>query len=250
MAMSALAIRPLINKLRYAEPDARQIWFADDATAAGKLATLRWWWQLITTTGSDFAYCQNARKAHLVVISELVDEAKGLFDNTNVQISTNGRETSGCCHIGTQEFVEAYAVQKIEKWVNEIESLTEIAHTHPHEAYTAFVNGVIGRWLYRMRTSDIINSSIFQPLRDVIHHKIIPALTRQAASSAEVRKSLSLSLHSPWWPQHCEPCWNSRKAVECFKSNDCSIEEDDHWTIWGVHYAPATISQIFPLPRK
>ena len=54
MAMYALAIGPLIDKLRDAEPDARQVWFADDATAAGKLATLRRWWQLITTTGSDF----------------------------------------------------------------------------------------------------------------------------------------------------------------------------------------------------
>ena len=34
--------------------------------------------------------------------------------------------------IGTHEFVEVYAVQKIEEYVNEIESLNEIAHTHPH----------------------------------------------------------------------------------------------------------------------
>ena len=60
--------------------------------------------------------------------------------------------------------------------VNEIESLTATAHTHLHAAYTAFVHGTIGRWLYLMRTIDI-SSSIFQPLEDVIHHQFIPALT-------------------------------------------------------------------------
>ena len=53
--------------------------------------------------------------------------------------------------IETKEFIEAYAAQKIEEWVNEIKSLTAIAHTLPHAAYTAFVHGVIGWWLYLMR---------------------------------------------------------------------------------------------------
>ena len=66
-----------------------------------------------------------------------------MFENTNVQISTNGQRHLGAA-IGTQEFIEAYAEQKIEKWVNEIESLTETARTHPHAAYAAFVHGAIG----------------------------------------------------------------------------------------------------------
>ena len=190
MAMYALAIRPLIDKLRDAEPNARQVWFADDATAAGRLATLHQWWQHVTTIGPDFGYYPNASKTHLVVKPELVSKAKKMFENTEVQISTNGQRHLGAA-IGTHEFIEAYAAQKIEKWVNEIESLTAIAHTHPHAAYAAFVHGVIGRWLYLMRTINI-SSSIFQPLEDAIHHQLIPVLTGQVFSSPEVRKFLSL----------------------------------------------------------
>ena len=190
MAMYALAIRPLIDTLRDSEPEARQVWFADDATAAGKLATIPQWWRLVTTASPKFGYYPNARKSHLKVKPELADEAKKMFENTNVQISTNGQRHLGAA-IGTQEFIEAYAEQKIEKWVNEIESLTEIARTHPHAAYAAFVHGAIGRWLYLMRTINI-SSSIFQPLEEVIHHKFIPALTGQASSSSEVRKLMSL----------------------------------------------------------
>ena len=40
MAMYALAIKLLIDKLRVLEPSEKQVWFADDATAAGRLASL------------------------------------------------------------------------------------------------------------------------------------------------------------------------------------------------------------------
>ena len=165
--MYALTIRPLIDKLRDTEPNAKQVWLADDATAAGRLVTLHQWWQLITTIGPDFGYNPNASKTHLVVKPELASEAKRVFENTDVQISTNGQRHLGAA-IGTHEFIEAYATQKIVKCVNEIESLTAIARTHPHAACAAFVHGVIGRWLYLMRTIDI-SSSIFQPLEDAIH---------------------------------------------------------------------------------
>ena len=112
---------------------------------------------------------------------------KGFFENTAVQISTNGQRHLGAA-IGTQELIEAYVSRKVSKWVNEIENLTKMAHTHPH---AAFVHGAIGRWLYLMRTIDI-NSSIFQPLEDMTHLKFVPALTGQVYSSPEVRKLLSL----------------------------------------------------------
>ena len=43
MAMYALAVTPLINSLRYHQPDVSQAWFADDATAAGQLTPLLQW---------------------------------------------------------------------------------------------------------------------------------------------------------------------------------------------------------------
>ena len=140
--------------------------------------------------GPDFEYYPNASKTHLVVKPELVNKAKRMFKNTDVQISTNGQRHLGAA-MGTQELIETYGAQKIAKWVNEIESLTAIARTHPHAAYTAFVHGAIGRWLYLMRTIDI-SSSIFQTLEDAIHRQFIPALTGQIPSSPEVRKLLSL----------------------------------------------------------
>ena len=57
MAMYALAISPLIQRLKDMKPDIKQIWFADDATAAkswghyynGGNTSQQLGWQLDTT---------------------------------------------------------------------------------------------------------------------------------------------------------------------------------------------------------
>ena len=67
MAMYALAVTPLIKRLRDVEPDVKQIWFADDATAASKLLALQQWWQHLTVIGPEIGYHTNAIKTHLVV---------------------------------------------------------------------------------------------------------------------------------------------------------------------------------------
>ena len=162
MAMYALAVRPLIDKHRLAEPTTRQVWFADDATAAGKLHSLHRWWQNILTIGPKFGYFPNARKTFLVVKPSLVDETNRLFKDSNVKISTTGQRLLGAA-LGSLEFAEAYAAQKITKWVLELDVLTTIAHIYPHAAYTAFSHGMIGRWTYLMRNLDI-SASVFQPL--------------------------------------------------------------------------------------
>ena len=60
MAMYALAVTPLIKRLREVEPDVKQIRFADDATAAGKLLALQQWWQHLTVIGPEIGYHPNS----------------------------------------------------------------------------------------------------------------------------------------------------------------------------------------------
>ena len=45
MAMYALAVTPLIRKLRLKEPTVKQVLFADDSSGGGKINALRNWWQ-------------------------------------------------------------------------------------------------------------------------------------------------------------------------------------------------------------
>jgi len=42
--------------------------------------------------------------------------------------------------------------EKVQSWVSEVSSLTRITDSRPHAAYSAFIHGSIGRWVYLMRT--------------------------------------------------------------------------------------------------
>ena len=63
MPFYALSTVPLINKL----PSAKNVWYADDAAAVGKINDIRKWWNDIVTYGSGFGYFVNASKTWLVV---------------------------------------------------------------------------------------------------------------------------------------------------------------------------------------
>lgn len=65
MPMYALALLPLIKQVN---PDlaVTQVWFADDATAAGSISKLRAWWNALVTFGPDFGYHVNPSKTHLI----------------------------------------------------------------------------------------------------------------------------------------------------------------------------------------
>lgn len=59
MPMYALATLPLIQRLC---TEAQQVWCADDATAAGKVESLRRWWDGISTLGPAYGYFANPSK--------------------------------------------------------------------------------------------------------------------------------------------------------------------------------------------
>ena len=58
MAMYALAVTPLINKLQ--DPNVKQVWFADDASASARLHLLRNWWDALLKHGTAYGYFPNA----------------------------------------------------------------------------------------------------------------------------------------------------------------------------------------------
>ena len=80
MPMYALATIPLI-KLQ--SVDVKQVWYADDASAAGKITRLHKWWNHLTTIGPCFGYFANATKTWLVIKEKHLTTATALFANTS-----------------------------------------------------------------------------------------------------------------------------------------------------------------------
>ena len=132
--MYAVAISPLIRHLQ--DEEAKQVWFADDATAGGELTRLRKWWDRIVELGPDYGYYPNASKTWLIVKESKLEEASTIFQETGVAITMEGKRHLGAA-LGKHAFVESYVQQKVTEWVSEVERLSTFATTKPQAAYAA-----------------------------------------------------------------------------------------------------------------
>ena len=164
----------------------RQVWFADDATGAGSFGNLKRWWAVLSSSGPDFGYYPNASKTYLVVKDGLEEQAKSIFAETNMIITSAGKRHLGAA-IGARAFTEDYVLKKVQNWVEEIEFLAHIADSYPQEALYAYNHGMKNKWSFIMRTIQGI-SALFHPLETAIHRHLIPAITGRPPCSSEERE--------------------------------------------------------------
>ena len=155
-------------------PAAKQVWFADDGTAGGKLDQIRLWWSLLNTIGPEYCYNPNAARSWFIVKEENFEAAERLFAETGVNVTTERKRHLGAV-VGTRSFVESYVSKKVEKWKSEIEKLSGIAKSQPHTAYTALTKGLCSRWYFLLRSVPNI-ADLLQPLEGAIRQSFIPAL--------------------------------------------------------------------------
>ena len=178
MPMYALATIPLIKKLKC---HTKQIWYADDAAAIGKLADLRAWWDHLTREGPDFGYYPNPSKTWLVTKEGCEAAGFSTFAGTGVNVTQDGRPYLGAA-VGSTEYVEKFVKSKVSSWLSSVCNLTAIARTQPHAAYSALTHGLSSKWTYLCRTVPNI-SNLLKPLDDILQTKLIPALTGKSPPS-------------------------------------------------------------------
>lgn len=188
MVMYALATVPLITKLKLSEN--RQVWYADDAAAGGKLEKVRDWWHLLCDKGPKYGYFPNGKKSWLIVKPDAIDKARQLFNNTSVNITSEGHKYLGSA-IGTETFRKTFLQQKIIEWTNEIADLARIARSQPHAAYAAFTHGIVGRWTYALRTNRD-DGTLLCSLESAIQENLIPALLNRAQLNPTERQLIAL----------------------------------------------------------
>ena len=187
MPFYALATKPLIDRLSTDTPDLKQIWYADDATAAGKISDLKKWWDNLTKLGPSFGYFVNPKKTWLVTKDGSLSTASQIFGDSEVNITTEGRPVLGS-PIGKQEFISDFVTGKVTHWIAEIEKLSEIADSQPHAAYGAITHGLASKWAYLSRTTPGIDQLLL-PLENSIRTTLLPKLTGRDAPN-DLERSL------------------------------------------------------------
>ena len=170
MAMYAIGILPLLN----VNTTTKRIAFADDFSGVGTLLQLKEWWLTINKHGPLIGYNPNASKSFLIVKPAYLEEAKQLFSDSEVIVTSEGHKHLGAV-VGTTEYKNKFVNLKVNNWVKEITTLSHIAKVHPHVAYSAFVHGLQHRYTYIMRTVPDISVNL-QPLENAIRQHLLPAL--------------------------------------------------------------------------
>ena len=79
------------------------------------------------------------------------DIALKIFENTGINITKHGKRHLGAV-IGSIEYGENYATPKVSTWLDELNTLCDIARIKPQEAYSCFVSGYKNKLTYIMRT--------------------------------------------------------------------------------------------------
>ena len=187
MAMYGIAVKLLIDKLSGAvnKDECKQVWYADDSSAAGKIMEMKKWWDVLNHTGPQYGYFPLPKKTILIVKPEFEQQAREVFSNTEVKITTEGERHMGAV-IGSHDFKETYVTNKVNKWIEDIEELSTLANDEPQAVYSCFTKAICHRWTYVQRTISGIEH-LFRPLEAVIREKLIPALVGRQVSDVERR---------------------------------------------------------------
>ena len=189
MVMYAIASIPLIRDLSSVE-NVKQYWYADDATGAGSLRSLRKWWDRINEVGGYYGYWPNAVKSSLLVSPSRYNEACAIFAGTNVNVKSDGVTVLGS-PVGSPKFVKHEVDKKIGQWCDKLRLLADIAQTQPQAAHCAFTHGLFNEWSYIFRTCEIDECQI-QPLEECMRMVFIPSLLGREAVNDIERDWLSL----------------------------------------------------------
>ena len=92
--------------------------------------------------------------------------------------------------MGSQDFKKKYISDKVSKWIEGIEKISEVAESQPHAAYSAYVHGYQHKFHYFLRTLNDIKEEV-RSLDKVITSKLIQSIVGSQLSDVE-RSLISL----------------------------------------------------------
>ena len=190
MFMYALGTLPLIHSLKDVSKWI-QIWYADDATAAGKLELLRHWLEKLILMGKAYGYFPAPTKSYLIVSDSCKELAEKLFNDFGIKIVTHQRMLGGV--IGDNAGKELYVKAKIAKWVENVQQLSRFATVQPQAAYAALTKSLQSEWSYFHRV--VPDCTIFfDELEHSLATEFLPALFGTEVTPTE-RNLFSLPVH-------------------------------------------------------
>ena len=96
------------------------------------------WWDKLGNNGPKYGYFPLPNKTVLIVKEEFLAKAKEIFGSSGVKITTEGERHIMGAVIGSVEFRDQYVSKKIEKWIEDVGAISNIAKDEPQAAYASY----------------------------------------------------------------------------------------------------------------
>ena len=140
-----------------------------------KFKELKEWLELLILEGPKYGYFPEPEKSYLVVHPNLLDEAKLLFKDIQINIVTyTGHRFLGG-YGGSSADCQDWVQKKIEVWINSVHALSKAANLQPQASFVAFTRSLQAEWTFLQRV--IAGTEVlFTPLRSVIVSTFLPNL--------------------------------------------------------------------------
>ena len=130
------------------------------------------WWDELSSSGPALGYFPNAKECWLITKPEKGEEARAVFGETAINITTEGHKHIGAA-LGSRSYFEECVGEMVEDWVSQVVKLAEFAVSQHQASYAAFTFGLR---TYFLRTLPDI-AHLQEPLERAISDVLIPALT-------------------------------------------------------------------------
>ena len=134
MGAYALGILPMLHSLLdfvlTNDLQTREVAFADDLTVAGKLADTKNFWDKLAAIGPKYGYFPKSTKSYLIVKKNCLKDAKIIFTNAKINITTDGRKRLGAV-VGSDKYKVQYVEELVDDWNTQLKLLSTIAETDP-----------------------------------------------------------------------------------------------------------------------
>ena len=206
-------------------------WYADDAGAAGEVASVAKWFRELVDIGVPHGYLVNEKKTvalvkrraletfrkefasfpqlQVFVVEEGGEVADGMTEellrvSREKEEDGDGRSYLGAA-IGGPKFRESFVKKKVRGWVRELECLSEVAKVNPQVAYALLTKGVFAKWRYVMRTTET-DPEWFRPLEDSTHGS--PGLQTAPSPPPSLGPPLSA-----FWSGCAQPCCDGPRRI-------------------------------------
>ena len=184
MCMYAIGLLPLVKKLdamNTSSTKPKQVWYADDAQAVGKLDSLKSFLDALSLHGPIYGYHLNISKTILCIKDNDAINARAtdIFqDDIQQGLKIQLGATDLGAAIGTPTFIQDLLQNKCSKLLDQLDRLCLIAKTQPHAAYTGYTLGLQHKLTFLMRTNPSLSLHL-QQLEDKLTQSFLPTLLNE-----------------------------------------------------------------------